>query len=146
MIEQYRHMHTSVGCGSFYGASPSSVSIATQGRSPGCFPPGCFPDDAKFVQPFRHLASFTIPTRRLRSLGTAQHAGSRLPRNPSTSGSTKGSSRNTSLGSRKIASTGEASTMDLISGILYTAYLQQAVICRPTATNSSWERMKTIST
>jgi len=56
--------------------------------------------------------------------------------------STKGSPRKTSLCSKKIASTGEASIMDLINGILYTACLQQAVICRPTVTNSSWERMK----
>ena len=95
---------------------------------------------SKIWSTLRHLASFTIPTRRLRLLGTAQRAGSGIPRYPSTSGSTNGSSRISSLGWKKMASTWEASTIAFIVGSLYTACLQQAVIWWPTPTNSSWER------
>jgi len=51
----------------------------------------------KISSTLRHLASLIILTRQLRSLGTAQRAGFSIPRYPSTSGSTNGSSWMSSL-------------------------------------------------
>ena len=47
-------------------------------------------------------ASFKMPRSRFRSVGTAQRAGFGIPRYPSTSGSTKGSSHRLSDGSKKL--------------------------------------------
>ena len=63
------------------------------------------------------LASFTMPRRRFRSVGTAQRTGSSILRYPSTSGSMNGSSHRSSEGSRNTASAGEVSTIFFTIGI-----------------------------